>query len=287
MSAIDGVSSLSISHEESYNVFQDCLNTTVGIINLSTFFVTNCLIVIPLSAFAIFVIVQRFLQGTSMAVTHSEHFALHMSVCELLSLVGLIFGSCGAMADLPYMGTIGVLLLYSLSCVHILFDTVTCVERYLAVCHPITYQNLKNAKGVQIRNVTIGCTWLWSLLVIALMGTVNVMVIDNFYITFTAMSLVIVLFCSLSVLFVLIRPGPGKECGFRKQVDQSKLRAFYIILIILALLFTRIGGSGIISAFSSELDSEARCHLLLFSQWLKLPNSLWVLALLLSQKTQK
>lgn len=277
MSAINGESSSSTSQEEMYNVFQVCLNTTVGIINLSTFLV-------------IFVIIQRLLQGSSMAVTHSEHFAFHMSICELLSLTGLILGSCGAMANFLYMGIVGLFILYSLTSVHILFDTVTCVDlpgRYLAVCHPITYRNLKNAKGVQIRNVTIGCTWLWSLLVICLISTVDGNVINNFYITFSALSLIIVLFCSLSVLFVLIRPGPGKECRFRKQVDQSKLRAFYIILIILALMLTRIGGSTVISAFSSERDSDAQCHLLLIAEWLKLPNSLRVLVLFLSQKTQK
>lgn len=274
-------------HGELFTDLQNCMNTTIGIINLSAFFVTNGLFVIPVRAFVIFCTLQRLLHGSSMAMSHSEHFAFHMSICELLSLTGLMLAVFGAEANFPYLATAGLYFLYSLTCVHIQFDTLTCIERYLAVCHPITFRNLKNVKGVQIRNATIGCAWLWSLLVIALMCTAKGNVLNNFYMTSTALLLIIVLFCSLSVLFVLIRPGPGKESRSRQQADQSKLRAFYIILVILALLFTRIGGSVFLSAFSNKLGSKAQCHLLLFPQWLKLPHSLLVLLLFLSRKKQK
>lgn len=285
MSSISSESPCPHYHEELFTELQNCMNTTIGIVNLSAFFVTNGLFVIPIRAFVIFCTLQRLLQGSSMAMSHSEHFAFHMSICELLSLTGLMLAVSGAEANFPYLGIAGLYFLYCLTCAHILFDTLTCVERYLAVCHPITFRNLKNVKGVQIRNATIGCAWLWSLLVIALMYTANGNVLNNFYMTSTALFLIIVLFCSLSVLFVLIRPGPGKESRSRQQADQSKLRAFYIILVILALLFTRIGGSVFISAFSNELGSKAQCHLLLFTQWLKLPYSL--LVLFLSRKKQK
>lgn len=287
MSSVNRESSSSHINEAMFNILQNCFNTTTGIVNLSSFFVANGLLVIPVRAFVIFATIQRLLPGSSTAVSNSEHFAFHMSICELLSLVGLMLAVSGALANSFHRGIAGLWFLYSFTCVQVLFDTLTCMERYLAVCHPITFRSAKNAKGVQIRNVSLGFTWMWSLLVIALMNTVDKMVLGSFYISFSALCLIIVLFCSLSVLFALIRPAPGKESRFRRQVDQSKLRAFYIILVILALLFTRIGGSGFIAAISSELDSVSQCHLLLFSQWLKLPHSLLVLAIFLSQKTQK
>lgn len=287
MSSVTREALLSSFNEEMFNILQDCMNTTSGIINFGTFFVTCGLLVIPVRVFVVCITIQRLLQGSSVAVSHSEHFAFHMSVCELLCLAGLTLSVSGAVANCPQIGIAGLYLLFSLTCVQILFDTVTCVERYLAVCHPITFRNLKNAKGAQIRNVTVGLAWSWSLLLAVLLSTVDTDVLNSVYLTLAALSLVIVLLCSLSVLFALIRPGPGEARPVRLQLDQSKLRAFVIILVILALLFIRIGGSGILSAFSNELGNEAQCHLMLYTQWLRLPHGLLVLGLLLSQKTQK
>lgn len=287
MSSTNRESLVPSSHEESLNILQNCLNTTTGIINLSTILISSGLVVIPVRSFVICVTIQRLLQGSGAAVSHSEHFAFHMSICELLSLAGFTLAVSGAMANLPRTGIAGLYFLFALFCVHIQLDTLTCVERYLAVCHPIVFRNLKNAKGARIRNVAIGYTWSWFLLVVVLMSTTDANAMDYFFITFTVLSMLIVLFCSLSVLFALSRPGPGKASPFRLQVDQSKLRAFYIILLILALLLTRIGGSAILSAFSNGLNNEIQCHIMLSSQLLKLPHTLLILLLLLSQKTPK
>lgn len=270
-----------------YYALEKCLNTTAGIINLSTFLLTNCLIVIPVQAFVMVVILQRLLQSSGAALSHSDHFLFQMCICEVLGLAGFILASGGAMAGFHHVGFVGLFILSSVTCAHMLFDTLTSVERYLAVCHPITYRKLKNSKGVQVRNVAIGCTWLSCLPVTVLIATDDVSVVNTFFLTFAVLSLMMVFFCSLSVLFVLIRPGPGKECGFRPKVDKSKLRAFYIILIILAVMLTKMGGSGLVSAFSPNLDFSTKCHLVLSGQWLKLPNSLRIVVLFLFQRTQK
>ncbi|KAJ4926971.1 hypothetical protein JOQ06_014712 [Pogonophryne albipinna] len=74
-----------------------------------------------------------------------------------------------------------------------LFHVLTCLERYLAVVRPIIYLRLRNVQGVRIRNISIG----------------------------------------LSVLCVLIRPGPGNG----ERVDQSKQSAFYTVTAITAALW--------------------------------------------------
>lgn len=42
----------------------------------------------------------------------------------------------------------------------ILFHILTCVERCLAVVHPVPYLRLKNKRGVRIQAVSTGCVWL-------------------------------------------------------------------------------------------------------------------------------
>ncbi|KAJ4945014.1 hypothetical protein JOQ06_013553 [Pogonophryne albipinna] len=85
-----------------------------------------------------------------------------------------------------------------------LFHVLTCLERYLAVVRPIIYLRLRNVQGVRIRNISIG----------------------------------------LSVLCVLIRPGPGDG----ERVDQSKQSAFYTVTAITAALWLWLLGPRITKA---------------------------------------
>lgn len=115
--------------------------------------------------------------------------------------------------------------------------------------------------------------WLLSLTEIGLLSVSSKISTASVLISFTVLSLIAVSFCTLSVLYALIHPGPGER---RKHVDQSKLRAFYAILTILAVMMIRIGGNVFIIVFyaSSQIEEDEKCHLILFLLRTCLPTSL-------------
>ncbi|TNN38146.1 hypothetical protein EYF80_051684 [Liparis tanakae] len=104
-----------------YDFFLKCSDTSAGIFSVTAFIVTLLLLILPLCVYVIYLGFQRWRQqrsGTTMS--HSDVFTFHMVVVELF------------------------------------FHTLTCVERYLAVVHPVTYLGLKKGKGIRLRNISIG-----------------------------------------------------------------------------------------------------------------------------------
>ena len=95
------------------------------------------------------------------------------------------------------------------------FHMLTCVERYLAVVHPVIYLSLRRERGIRIRNISFGCVWLLSFGA-SLISFDNVLV--NMDVSLFIFSLFVISFCSLSVLCVLIRPGPVEQGGDREIV---------------------------------------------------------------------
>ena len=99
---------------------------------------------------------------------------------------------------------------------------------------------------------------------------------------------VVVFFSSLSVLCVLIRPGPGEGGGGRQQVDRSKLRAFFTIMIILGVLLFRFVGFSLVAVevWSEQQLFVETCAMQASITWFCLPSSL-VLPLLFLQRAGK
>lgn len=95
------------------------------------------------------------------------------------------------------------------------------------------------------------------------------------------LSIIISSFCSLSVIFVLIRPGPGKHGGNRERVVQSKKKA-YTIVAILGVLVLRFA-SGLVRGVLYILKSTD-CELITSVVWINLPCSL-VLPMLFLHRT--
>ena len=210
-----------------------------------------------------------------------------MVLIELLSVLGFVLVCFGTITDLQQMMTVGIYL-YAINLTgQIFFHVLTCVERYLAVVHPVTYLSLRQERWITIRNITIGCIWLLSIA-----GT-GFLPMDPIYISIAYFCLiffvlVVILFCSLSVLCVLIRPGPGEVGGGRRQLDQSKLRAFYTIMVILGVLMFRFGCRVVTTALVNLtlLGATDSCRLQLIAIGCNQPSSL-VLPLLFLHRAGK
>lgn len=281
----------------SSNIFQipiylqifSCYNSTAGAINITAFTITSILIFLPLYIFVLYLGLQQWQQqSSSKAMSHSKYFTFHMVIMELLNVLGSTLICCGIHTDLPQMIMVGIFLLSINLFGQMLFNLLTCVERYLAVVHPITYLRLRKAKGIRIRNITIGCVWLLCFAALGVLYVQDHVSIVVFLFSFTALVIIVVSFCSLSVLCVLIRPGPGEGSRGRQQVDQSKLRAFYTLMAILGVLVLKFMGNIIGSVLYAlpQLGVIGRCSLWFSTIWIGLPSTL-VLPFLFLQRAGK
>ncbi|XP_067280765.1 chemokine XC receptor 1-like [Pseudorasbora parva] len=112
-----------------------------------------------------------------------------------------------------------------------LFQCLMCVERYLAVVHPVTFLKYK-----PLRYRVICCTAAWiitlgsclcCMFTIVPHNTVHLWFLSVQFLLF----LFIQLFCLVAVLRALKQSGPGERGRERREENHMKRRAFYLILI--------------------------------------------------------
>ncbi|KAF6714746.1 hypothetical protein FQA47_023469 [Oryzias melastigma] len=162
-----------------------------------------------------------------------------------------------------------------------LFHFLTCLERYLAVVHPVTYRRLRQARGVRIRNITVACVWMICFLMSVTVWTGSFAFVNNALVFFISVTFC---FCSASVLWVLIRPGPGEE---GRSSDPTKHRAFYTMVVVTGALSLKF--LSMFFAFIMQRFAENNIFFCLSewsALWLSLPSSL-VLPLLFLKKAGK
>ncbi|KAJ0006173.1 hypothetical protein NQD34_013446, partial [Periophthalmus magnuspinnatus] len=232
------------------------------------------LFIFPVFIFVIYFGYKKW-QTHRLNVSHSDVFTFHMVAMELLNLVGSCLYFAGFMLQLMDDLDIGLNLKHFASVGEMCFHCLTCVERYLAVVCPITYLRLKKRGGVVIRNVSIVCAWLFSgaSLFHAMMVNQSITNPLIFGFALAIFSIILVLFCSVSVLYILIRPGPGEGGVVRKRIDQSKRAAVYTMLAILGALLLRMVAVGFYYAASFQFNLEI-CIVVLCTYWFAMPSSL-------------
>lgn len=251
-----------------------------------SYLITLICLLLPLSIFIIYHgHQQRQQRGSSSSATTINHFDCfmhHVVIIELIYVLGCTVCCCGIYRLNLSMIRVGDLTFsitwYGETCFHVL----TCLERYLAVVHPVTYLSMRNERGVRIRNITTGCIWLFCFIELLLVALQMSLFLDM---CLLVLSLTVVSFCSLAVLWVLIRPGPGNNGSGRKGINKSKRKAFITIVAILGVLVVRF-----IFNFTWELVFSSEklkgCLILSWCTWFNLPSSL-VLPLLFLHRTRK
>ncbi|KAM3590998.1 uncharacterized protein V6R79_020347 [Siganus canaliculatus] len=268
-----------------YFILFECFDNAAFNATISSFTIATIILIFPLCVYIIYLGLQR---RSGVTTSHSDVFTYHMVATEMLSVVGSVLMCFGTLIKLPEMIVTGVFLLSINMSGQTYFHLLTCADRYLAVVHPVTYRNLKNDKGVRIRNATIGCSWSLSFAGTGLLFVTDTMLSEMLTFVILVLNLAAISFCSGSVLCVLIRPGPGEGGGAKLRTDQSKLRAFHTITAILGVLLFRLGGTLLFIAVNStvRLERSLECCFQMAALWFGLPSSL-VLPLLFLQRAGK
>ncbi|XP_067431256.1 proteinase-activated receptor 3-like [Thunnus thynnus] len=108
-----------------------------------------------------------------------------------------------------------------------LFLSCICLDRYMAVVHPITFTKLKDRQHRVVLSIVV---WLIILAYASVVCVGNIIYLE----VFTGMILAefaFMVFCNISILLVLRQSGPGRD-----EMNPMKKRAFKMVLIILAII---------------------------------------------------
>ncbi|XP_039545558.1 uracil nucleotide/cysteinyl leukotriene receptor-like [Pimephales promelas] len=176
---------------------------------------------VPIHSYILWSIVT----GTGSGVA-SEFFIFNLSVCELgicLNNLFLVLSMCYTSLSGFEMFLAGLFFTG-----RPLFHCLMCVERYLAVVHPVTFLKYK-----PLRYRVICCTVVWFIVLgccfLCLLVS-DEMELLLFLVQFL-LFFFIQLFCCVAVLRALKQSGPGERARERKEENHMKRRAFYLILI--------------------------------------------------------
>lgn len=249
----------------------------------SIFFMTNVAILIPTCTCICCLGIQQWHQQRSIssatAKSHTDILTYHMVVIELLGVVGFIFCCYEVCCNIDIV-IVGYYIWTFSWFGETFFHLLICLERYLAVVHPITYRRLRTERGIRIRNISIGNAWLLCIVGTILIREETVFIRITSWIAF--LTLFVISFCTLSVLCILIRPGPGKQRGKGGRLDQSKKKALITLMSILGVVFLRclwnITWSGL-----NEMVVMNECFVMMLGTWFNAPCTL-VIPLLYLQK---
>ncbi|XDV38351.1 hypothetical protein PO909_007790, partial [Leuciscus waleckii] len=220
----------------------------------------NFLFGLPTHSYYIWLIIT----GTGSGVA-SESFNLNLSMCEIGTCLNSLMAIISFFTGFSHPTILGCFLLGLFITGRPLFQCLICVERYLAVVHPVTFLKFK-----PLRYRVICCTAAWIIILASCLvcmftrSQVHFYIYIYFYSVQFLVFLSIQLFCCVAVLRALKQSGPGERGREREVENHMKRRAFHVILINTVTMST-IYMPFIFAGFSFILTQEFIADLFSFS----------------------
>ena len=286
-SALDALPSASNSSIPPF--YLACQQSIIRNVIYTLYAFTNALFLLPLYILILYMGFKRWRRQRSTSaertMSHFDFFTYNMMIPEIICVFGAVFYTLGTYIKNELLFLLGVFFFCVILPGQTLFHVLTCVERYLAVVHPVTYMRLREADGIRIRNIITVCAWL---LCFVWVGVIK-LYLPKFptipFFSFLGICIFVTFFCCLAVLRGLTLPGPGEAGNHKQRGDQSKQRAFYIISAITVTLLLR--SVGLLLCFGLEhlvtVSLTELCELLDSGIWLTVPSSLILPLLFLYQ----
>lgn len=241
------------------------------------FFITTVLL-LPLFALILYMGHHQWRKKSSVGratISHSDVFTYNIIPMELF---GILSNGCNLYSMLANVTTFiqlsQILATISMNGQNVIHLT-TCVEHYVAVLHPVQYLKSKKPCSIRIRNISIVCFWILLILGSSVTSQYVKIEIYNIYITgifILGLKFLFVVYCNISILCSLTRPGPGVAHRDMMSVDLKKRRAFYTVTTIMVVLLIRF--LGYIFQLVCVLWVKGNCLAMTFLLWLSLPSSL-------------
>ncbi|XP_027893192.1 uncharacterized protein LOC114156859 [Xiphophorus couchianus] len=152
-----------------------------------------------------------------------------------------------------------------------LFHVLTSLERHLAVVHAVTYMRLRESFGLRVRNFSTGRVWLLGFGWAGVTAWYSPTFPTTPFFSFLGLCVSAMMFYCLSVLRTLTESKPGK-----RQTDQSKQKAFHMIVIITGALLLRVGSLSLCLGLTELVPMERGdlCAAMDSGMWLTVPSSL-------------
>ncbi|KAL7374921.1 hypothetical protein ABVT39_009045 [Epinephelus coioides] len=125
-----------------------CNDSSAGLL-VSVTFNTTKILLLPLFILVLYLGHQRWQQQRSFSTTsHSDIFTYHMAAIELIYAFGSTVAFCGIYTGIYEVVIVGAYVSSMAFPGQTCFHLLTCVERYLAVVHPVTYMGLRQSAFV-------------------------------------------------------------------------------------------------------------------------------------------
>ncbi|KAL6455733.1 hypothetical protein MHYP_G00355840 [Metynnis hypsauchen] len=185
----------------------------------------NFFLGLPLNVYIIILLIPR-----NGVMDYSDVFSWNQAVAEMFFV---LFGSFHSLCsvNLCFFEPLGFFLGTSL-CSRCLFQCCVCLERYLAVVHPVTFLRYK---PLRYRVACSIMAWMCSLAIgVACSCTFPYMPYSVFSVLYL-LSLTVDVFCCLSILRRLKHPGPRGRESEEVEISAPKRKAFQVVSVNLLL----------------------------------------------------